>query len=267
MHPAAAAHDGGYAGVQVLADILPLLDPESSSHGLLMRNICYLCNRPLTKATTTLDHVPAKQFYAPAVRKIYKTTKLLTLKAHKVCNEAYQSDEDYFLHAIMPFARGSVAGNAIYQHVLDSYRRKKNATLVHKVLGEFDHTPSGLILPGGKIVKRFDGERIRRVAWKIVRGLYFHHHGVVLPDNLETSVSLTAPGETPPDHFLAFNSVPNVEAGPYPGAFAYRFQKFSEPDYPNKSTLHYWALLFWDRVIVTVIFHDPACPPKAAANA
>ena len=41
--------------------------------------------------------------------------------------------------------------------------------------------PSGLVLPGNKVVKRFQGKRLTRIAWKIVRGLNFHHHDVVLP--------------------------------------------------------------------------------------
>jgi hypothetical protein len=222
-----------------------------------MPSICYLCGKPITKGTMTADHVPAKQFYAPPLRKKYKTTKLLTLKAHRSCNEAYQADEDYFLHAIMPYGRGSTAGNAVYQHVLDAYRRKRNSSLVRKILRSFERRPSGLVLPGGKVVQRLDGERIKRIAWKIVRGLYFHHHGIVMPENLAVAVTLTPPGETPPDHFLTFNSIPNIEGGPYPGAFAYRFQRFDDDS--AQPVVHYWALLFWDRVIVTVIFHDPDC--------
>ena len=47
--------------------------------------------------------------------------------------------------------------------------------LMRKVLREFDPTPSGIILPAGKIVKRFEGKRLARVAWKMVRGLHFLH--------------------------------------------------------------------------------------------
>src|SRR6202040_398453 len=92
----------------------------------------------------------------------------------------------YFVHSLMPFARGSESGNAIYAKVLRAYRGGQETLLTRKVLKEFDPKPSGLILPGGKVVKRFDGERLRRVAWKMVRGLHFHHTGEVLPDNWPT---------------------------------------------------------------------------------
>jgi len=36
--------------------------------------------------------------------------------------------------------------------------------------------PNGLFLPFGKVIKRFDSERIERLIWKITRGLNFHHH-------------------------------------------------------------------------------------------
>jgi hypothetical protein len=54
------------------------------------------------------------------------------------------------------------------------------------VLNEFDHNPSGLLLPGGKVLKRFDGKRIARVAWKMVRGLHFHYAHEVLPEDWPT---------------------------------------------------------------------------------
>jgi hypothetical protein len=74
------------------------------------------------------------------------------------------------------------------------------------VLREFEPRPSGLVLARNKVVKRLDGARISRVAWKIVRGLYFHHHDEVLPAKAATRVSLTPPDQVPPEHFLHFVS-------------------------------------------------------------
>src|SRR5258708_11286693 len=36
--------------------------------------------------------------------------------------------------------------------------------------------PNGLFLPFGKVIKRFDSERIDRLIWKIMRSLNFHQH-------------------------------------------------------------------------------------------
>jgi hypothetical protein len=216
--------------------------------------LCYLCGEPLAEPVSD-DHVPMKQLFAPEVRKKYNRSILLTISVHDRCNKLYQPDEDYFVHSLMPFAPGSYSGKALYQKVLRDYRGGKNVGLVRKVLGEFEPRPSGLVLPGNKVVKRFEGERISRIAWKIVRGLYFHHHNEVLPAVHTTWVSLTPPGEMPPEHFMVFMSLPDNEPhGQYPGVFDYRFQRFTEVQDD-----HYWALLIWDRIIITVIFHDPKC--------
>ena len=215
-----------------------------------MIDICYLCGKSLAGAID-LDHVPMRQIHAPDVRRTHNL-QLLTIPVHGHCNKQFQRDEDYFVHTIMPFARGSYAGDAIYQRTLEQFRNGRNSGLVHRVLQEFEPRPSGLVLPVNKVVKRLDGARISRVAWKIVRGLYFHHNNAVLPATAALWVSLTPPGDVPPEHFLHFVGLPdNPSHGRYPGIFDYKFQMFPEG--------HYWALLFWDRIIMTVIFHDPAC--------
>lgn len=77
------------------------------------------------------------------------------------------------------------------------------------------------------MAKRIEGERFARVAFKIVRGLYFHHQDKALPETLPVSVELTAPGERPPDHFIAVKDLPDdTTHGPYPGIFDYRFRCF-----------------------------------------
>ena len=220
--------------------------------------VCYLCSNDLALEPTDVDHVPGQQFFAPAIRKAHGP-QLLTIEVHKACNRAYKSDEDYFVQTLVPLARGSLAGNAIYRHALETYHKGHNVGLVRRVLGEFDHRPSGLILPGGKVAKRFQGARLSRVAFKIVRGLYFHHHGIALPADLRTSVRLIQPGHRPPEDFARFmQSDGNISHGAYQAVFAYRFQHYVDETNPTKSNMHYWALLFWDRIIFIVMFGDPA---------
>ena len=212
---------------------------------------CYLCGLKLA-APIDWDHVPPKQLYAPEIRKAHHP-QLLTIPVHAACNKGFQKDEDYFVHALMPYARGSYAGKAFYEKTLDKFRAGGNPGLVRKVLREFDPRPSGLVLPGNQVVQRIDGARISRVAWKIVRGLYFHHHNEVLRAKGARWVTLTPPNRVPPEHFLVFVNQPDTQSrGQYPGVFDYKFG-----EYPPEG--HYWALLFWDRIIVTVAFHDPSC--------
>jgi hypothetical protein len=217
-------------------------------------SICYLCEKPLLEPIG-LDHAPPKQLFAKKIRKAH-SLQLLTIPVHDACNKSYQHDEDYFVHTLMPFAPHSYAGKAIYDEVLRKFRSGEKIGLTKKVLNEFERRPSGLVLPENIVIKRFEGHRIQRIAWKIVRGLYFHHSKNTFPENLITGVTVTSPDQKPPEHFIMFMSMPDNEShGLYPAVFAYRFQKFFEGEHK----LHYWALLLWDRIIITVIFHDPTC--------
>jgi len=198
-----------------------------------------------------------KELWAPELRKKH-APRLLIVPVHKTCNGAYQRDEDYFVRTILPFVPRSYAGNALFRKAIAEYHSNdRKRPLMRKVLREFERSPSGLSLPAGKIAKRFEGARVARVTWKIVRGLHFHHHEQLLPEDWTKSVELHLADErfVPPDHFMAFMSAPNNPAhGAYPGVFSYRFQKFSDAN-----NLHYWALLILDRILLIATFHDFDC--------
>lgn len=216
--------------------------------------ICYLCAKPLTEPIN-VDHVPPRQLFAKSLRKKHNLAKLVTINVHAACNTGFGPDEQYFVQTLLPFAHGSYSGNAVFKESMTKFHAGEHKLLMNTVLKEFERNPSGLILPKGKVAKRFHGNRLRRVAWKIVRGLYFYHFATALPDDWTTDVTVTAPGEKLPDHFAVFMSVAgNTEYGAYPGIFAYRFHKFTEAN-----DLNYWALLLWDRIIITVAFHSPNC--------
>jgi hypothetical protein len=222
--------------------------------------ICYLCGKLLCPPKD-VDHPVGQQIFPPEIRRKHNLSQLITLDVHKACNTAYHSDEDYFVRSLMPFASGSEAGNAIYTKVLTDFRNGKEVLLTKMVLNEFDPNPSGLFLPGGKVVKRFDGERLGRVAWKMVRGLHFYHTGEVLPEKWPTLCVEIFAGETPPPaDVLCFVAYARSH-GSYPGAFDYKFEKF--PEY----NLHYWWLLLWDRINIRVHFHDPACECETCTSA
>jgi hypothetical protein len=216
--------------------------------------LCYLCGEPLVPPIN-VDHPIMQQLFAPAIRQKYNVSQLVTLDVHKACNTAYKDDEDYFVRTLMPFAPGSEAGNAIYAKVLGDFEKGKQVPLTKMVLGEFEPNPSGLVLPDGKVVKRFQGERLRRVAWKIVRGLHFYHNnGEVLAEHWKSVGVQIYAGETlPPEDVRGFIGFA-PSRGIYPGVFDYKFDTF-----PEAKNLHYWLLLLWDRVIVRVHFHDPMC--------
>ena len=217
-------------------------------------DFCYLCGKALCDPTND-DHVPPKQLFTKSLRRQFNPSKLQSIKVHLECNASYQIDEDYFVTTLAPFAPGSIAGDAIFWKVIGDYQARKNRPLVSKVLGEFEEAPSGIILPKGRIAKRMEGKRISRVAWKIVRGKIFLQNGIVYPEDWTTDVTITPPGERPPDHFVLWMQERDpISYGEYPGVFAYRFEQFEEVE-----NMHLWAMLLWDRIIITVSFHDREC--------
>ena len=214
--------------------------------------ICYLCGAAL-KPPINNDHVPPRQLYVKEIRIAHSPTNLLTLPTHTSCNSSYQLDEDYFVNTLAPLCRGTYAGDALLRDVFDKYSRGEKQSLVHKVLQEFDRTPSGLQLPPSLIAKRIEGARVHRVAWKIVRGLYYHELGIYLPESTPNQFSIVPPNTPPPEPF------PSVLAGQesrgaYPSVFDYKFVIAQE-----LQGFSYWGFLLWDSLIFTMAFHGSQC--------
>ncbi|UUO28609.1 MULTISPECIES: hypothetical protein [Bradyrhizobium] len=217
-------------------------------------SICYLCGEPLRNPRDD-DHVPPKQFYARSLRRKYKTTNLLTLPTHRACNNAWKLDEEYFVQSLVPFVRGSEAGDALWRHTFDKLHKGQGVALVMQVKQEFMREVGGVILPANVIAKRFDADRLHDVLWKIIRGLHFSDTQEVWPERWTLAVTITLPGQQPPDAFLAITNESLLKTrGPYPGVFAY-----SDHVFPDVNNLHFWAMLLWNRIIVTAAFHDPHC--------
>jgi hypothetical protein len=215
---------------------------------------CYLCGEALSKPINR-DHVPPRRFFAPEIRKKFSVTSLITLPTHEACNERWRLDEEYFVHTLLPFARGSISGDALFRDGMARVRRGENVKLANQVLKEFDHVVGGIILPANRVAKRFDPIRVHDVIYKIVRGLHYHHHGEMLPPFWGCSFTITPPGEPPPEVFEAITDAGLLSSrGPYQGVFAYSFHKF-----PDVHDLHLWLMLLWDKILITVTFHDPAC--------
>jgi hypothetical protein len=213
--------------------------------------ICYLCGKKLIGVIDD-DHVPPKQFYGSSIRGNHKLN-LLTIPTHKACNHAFKLDEEYFVYSFAPLIQDSYSGNAVLNDVKRRFNDGLFVPLAHKIRKEFDKSPSGLILPKGKILKRFEGKRIYRVVWKITRGLFYHKENRYLPEDTPSRfIDISGPWERPSEYLSLINDVTSF--GDYPGVFDYRYVQLPEVD-----GMYYWALLLWDRIIVQFVFHDPDC--------
>jgi hypothetical protein len=216
---------------------------------------CYLCGEALSEPINR-DHVPPSMFFAPELRKQFNISELLTLPTHSACNARWKLDEEYFVHTLLPLARGSISGDALWRNCMVRFKRGTNVPLANQVLKEFEHAVNGIILPANRVAKRIDPQRAHDVIYKIVRGLHYHRSGEILPPVWDCHFTITPVGEPLPKvfTFLTSNNLLEQE-GRYRGVFAYGGRTFKEVD-----NLHVWALLLWDRILVTLMFHDPACP-------
>lgn len=218
-------------------------------------DICYLCGKKL-KGNIDDDHVPPKQFYAKSIRKMHNPN-LFTLPTHISCNNSYQMDEDYFVHSLAPLTIGSYSGSSIWKDISKRMKRLESKKINMMVLREFNQN---IILPDNKIIKRFDGKRIRRIIWKITRGLFFKETGRFLPENTPRLFKFISVDEKPPPEFLYYIST-SPSRGQYPGVFDYKYV-----DLPEYNNFHYWGILFWEKLIVIVAFHDPSCSCAKCKN-
>lgn len=215
-------------------------------------SICYLCGEKLDysqKNEINDDHVPPRQFYASKIRKKFNVN-LFTLKVHERCNKSYQLDEDYFLHSLAPIAMDNAIGKELSYDLKRNIRRSdgKGRGLAFKVFEEFIKRPSGLVLPAGKILKRFDAQRVYRIIWKILRGLYFKEYGSYLPIETNYGIKVLDPTQQPPEEFFLVSDAP--PKGDYPKVFDYKYTVIDQYGFD----FHFWAFLLWDKLIVEIFF-------------
>jgi hypothetical protein len=68
--------------------------------------ICYLCGKVIENKPKddpmglSWDHVPPKQFYPKQIRET-QNLNLDLVPSHKMCNENYKKDEEYFLPCLV----------------------------------------------------------------------------------------------------------------------------------------------------------------------
>ena len=174
---------------------------------------------------------------------------LVTVKVHRSCNSSYKLDEQYFTQCLMPFLKGSYTGQPLYDKSIRDYNTDpRRRVLIDQIMASAKDNVRGVILPSGKFWYDVQLDRIHSVVKKIVRGLHFTDLDEIIPAEMNMVIDIVFPGNEPPQHFLMVRDmVPDHEArGHHQGIFAYRYYRASE--------FHYWALLLWDRVIITSIY-------------
>jgi hypothetical protein len=103
------------------------------------------------------------------------------------------------------------------------------------------------------MIKRVDRKRVNRIAWKIVRGLYYNEHHAYLQEPKELRIKFFQGfgiDEVPDFYKFIFNNTETV--GIYKGIFCYRHNTFSFIE--NHQTWDFWSLMFWDSLVVVIIY-------------
>ena len=73
---------------------------------------------------------PPLLFYPKDLRRKYNISNLLTVPVHAACTLAYQFDEEYFVHTLLPMTCGSEAGDAHHSRIFRKMQAGKNVPLV-----------------------------------------------------------------------------------------------------------------------------------------
>ena len=222
-------------------------------------NICYLCGTKITEKET-FDHVPPVSVFPEGYRKHYNLSQLLTLPTHESCNKSYSKDEEYFRESAgAALLNKSPATKSIFRDLAATQRNGHGLGLAKTVLSEFSDKIGSIYLPPGKVAKTYDRQRFERVFWKITRGLYFHKKKVFLPENVPNLIDIFPHPDIPPKLFFPILGKPHSYwEGKYSALFDYINNEFCLLG--DKTHVQMWALLFWEALLVTIIFHDPKCP-------
>jgi len=221
-------------------------------------DICYLCGRNLADEPWDDDHVPPKQIY-PEVLRSTRDSPMRTLPTHKSCNNGYSRDEVYFTLSLVPLAPGSQVARLLIDERGTKCLAGKQKGLFPRVLQEFEARPSGILLPHGLMLKRFDGERVYRVIWKIIRGLHFLTFRRAIPGDTPTGYYQLYEGGRMPSAVDLQLLASCQGLGPHPDIFDYKF--LSDDESPRNL---FWALRFWGQIIVTFAYQceDPFTPTR-----
>lgn len=210
--------------------------------------LCYLCGKPMVEGeATNVDHIPPKQMLVKEVRRRHQV-QWETRRVHEACNYSFKLDEEYFVQTLVPYVKGTEAGDALYAKTIREFHQGKNVSLVERVKSQAVQKIGSIHLPASIMALDLERDRIDRVISKIVRGLHYCETGAILDPDVRMFTSMTLPTMKPPEHFETFMTVyPTEDQGHHKGVFAYRH--FTEAEGPN-----YWAMLLWDRVLLTAMF-------------
>lgn len=231
--------------------------------GVLRRpkvGVCYLCGEGLTSPRSA-DHIPPKDFFAESILEELKPN-LWTLPTHTQCNNSYKDDEEYFVATLRFHVAETWAGGAL---TIDFLKNVSGHEGTKRLFGrafremKWEHETTASGRRGAVVAMNHEDARIRRVSWKIVRGLYFLEQGTFLPE----ASAITFEGLS---HVTQLDrALPGWWQGaagryPYPRVFDYRFKGATQSDTGEEQ----WTLRLWENLIWQASFPSPSPVARTA---
>jgi len=142
----------------------------------------------------------------------------------------------------------------LMRDIAEKARRGEGRGLIQDVINRFGKVV-GL---NGELLYSYDTNRVDAFLWKVVRGLYALELCGTLPEMPPDGIELMIPRQTPEklDNLVWFPMVRNTEPmGRYGRVFDYKWLSWKDGGLRG----HAFAMLFWDRLLGAMLFHDPTC--------
>lgn len=212
--------------------------------------MCFICAEPIAHADRTRDHVPPRNLFLPEDRE-----NLITLPAHRACNESFGKDDEYFQLQVSARAYPHPKVRKLWGDlipgsgpVMRGFHRPQAKGFKKSVLESLKpvdvFTDGGVYVGSGDVMLQ-DSQRLLRVVNRIARGIYAHRTGKVLPAAWPVKSDLMDPSRVREflDHLgIRFHSVGN-------GTFLYDLKHFQSDDRDALvwtvffESVHFWSYL------------------------
>ena len=143
-------------------------------------SLCIYCG---TSPGHTSDHIPPKGLFSKP-----RPSNLATVPCCERCRRTQQTDDDYFLRALITRIEASINPEArqLLQNVESAMRRPESRAFTVDWLGsmtQVDLLSSGGIYLGESYVQKADVRRLGNVVERTTKGLFYRQFSCRLPDS------------------------------------------------------------------------------------